>query len=398
MAKRRGNGEGSIYKRPDGTWAGQVSVGYDPVTGKLKRKSFYGKTRKEVADKMAQALQEVRSGTYIEPAQTTFGEWLDKWLTGYKKGQLKPGTYENYEILINVHIKPALGKVPLAKLQAHMLQTFYNEKLEKGRADGKGGLSTRMVRYLHAIIRQALQQAVKEGLLPRNVADATSPPTVKNKQMRPLTEEELLTFFDAARNDRLYAAYVLAATTGLRRGELLGLCWDCVDLENGVITVQRQLLVLKEGITLEEATKSRSGRRSIVLTDDAIRELKAHRKRQLQERLLMGEAYQDHGLVFCKEDGTPLDPREFTKRFQRHLEAAGLPRVRLHDLRHTHASLLLARGVHPKIVQERLGHSSITMTLDLYSHLVPGLQEAAAATLNGLLSKEKSHAKTQGSR
>jgi integrase len=216
--------------------------------------------------------------------------------------------------------------------------------------------------------------------------------------MRPLTEEELLTFFDAARNDRLYAAYVLAATTGLRRGELLGLCWDSVDLENGVITVQRQLLVLKEGITLEEATKSRSGRRSIVLTDDAIRELKAHRKRQLQERLLMGEAYQDHGLVFCKEDGTPLDPREFTKRFQRHLEKAGLPKVRLHDLRHTHASLLLARGVHPKIVQERLGHSSITMTLDLYSHLVPGLQEAAAATLNGLLSKEKSHAKTQGSR
>lgn len=396
MAKRRGNGEGSIYKRPDGTWAGQVSVGYDPATGKLKRKSFYGKTRKEVADKMAQALQEVRSGTYIEPAQTTFGEWLDKWLAGYKKGQLKPSTYESYEILINVHIKPALGKIPMAKLQAHILQSFYNEKLAAGRADGKGGLSTRMVRYLHAIIRQALQQAVKEGLLPRNVADATSPPTVKNKQMRPLTEDELLTFFETARKDRLFPAYVLAATTGLRRGELLGLCWDCVDLENGVITVKRQLLALKDGLTLEETTKSKSGRRSITLTDDAIRELKAWRKRQLQEKLLMGEAYQDNGLAFCKEDGTPLDPREFTKRFQRQLAKAGLPKVRLHDLRHTHASLLLARGVHPKVVQERLGHSSITMTLDLYSHLTPGLQEAAAATLNGLLSKEKGPAKAQG--
>ncbi len=253
-----------------------------------------------------------------------------------------------------------------------------------------------MVRYLHAVIRQALQQAVKEGLLTRNVADATSPPTVKSKQMRPLTEEELLKFFEVAKDDRLFAAYVLAATTGLRRGELLGLCWDCVDLDNGVITVQRQLLVLKDGLSLEETTKSKSGRRSVSLTDDAIRELKAYRKRQAQEKLLMGEAYRDNGLVFCKEDGTPIDPREFTKRFQRWLAKAGLPKVRLHDLRHTHASLLLARGVHPKVVQERLGHSSITMTLDLYSHLTPGLQEAAAATLNGLLGKENSLAKKQG--
>lgn len=389
MPKRRGNGEGSIYRRLDGVWVGQISVGYDPATGKLKRKSFYGKTRAEVAAKITRALQEIKTGTFIEPTQATFGEWLDKWLTSYKKGQLKPSTYESYEMLINVHIKPALGKVPLAKLQAHMLQSFYNEKLAKGRVDGKGGLSTRMVRYLHAIIRQALQQAVKEGLLSRNVADATNPPAVKSKQMRPLTEEELLAFFEAARGDRLFPAYVLAATTGLRRGELLGLCWDCVDLEHGIITVKRQLLALKDGPTLEETTKSKSGRRSVVLTDDAIRELKAWRKRQAQEKLLMGEAYQDNGLVFCKEDGTPLDPREFTKRFQRLLEKAGLPKVRLHDLRHTHASLLLARGVHPKVVQERLGHSSITITLDLYSHLAPGLQEAAAATLNGLLKKEK---------
>lgn len=396
MAKRRGNGEGCIYKRPDGTWAGQVSIGYDPATGKLRRKSFYGKTRKEVADKMAQALQGVRSGTFVEPAQTTFGEWLDKWLTSYKKSQLKPSTYESYEALVNVHIKPALGKVPMAKLQAHMLQSFYNEKLAAGRADGKGGLSTRMVRYLHAVIRQALQQAVKEGLLARNVADATSPPTVKSKQMRPLAEDELLAFFDAARSDRLFAAYVLAATTGLRRGELLGLCWDCVDLEHGVITVQRQLLVLKDGLSLEETTKSKSGRRSITLTDDAIRELKAHRKRQAQEKLLLGEAYQDNGLVFCKEDGTPFDPREFTKRFQRWLTKAGLPKVRLHDLRHTHATLLLKKGVPAKIVQERLGHSSITMTLDLYSHVTPEMQKLAAATLNGLLSKEESPAKAQG--
>lgn len=389
MTKRRGNGEGSVYKRKDGIWVAQATVGVDPATGKTKRKSFYGKTRKEAVDKMQKVLQAVNSGGYVEPSTVTLGEWMDRWLTEYKKPVLAPSTYESYHTLTRVHIKPALGSVPLAKLQANMLQGFYNEKLESGRHDGKGGLSSRAVRYLHTIVRQALQQAVKENLITRNVADATSPPSVKNKQMRPLAETELLTFLDTAKDDRLFAAYLLAATTGLRRGEILGLCWDSVDLDGSSVTVRRQMVAFKGRPKLEETTKSKSGRRSVALTDDAVRELKAHRKRQAQEKLLLGEAYQDSGLVFCKEDGTPLDPNEFTRRFQRLLEKAGLPKVRLHDMRHTHASLLLARGVHPKVVQERLGHSSITMTLDLYSHLAPGLQEAAAASLNGLLKKEK---------
>jgi integrase len=226
-------------------------------------------------------------------------------------------------------------------------------------------------------------------MLPRNVADATNPPVVQNKPIRPLNEQELVQFFQEAREDRYFAAYVLVATTGMRRGELCGLCWDSVDLEQGVAVVQRQMLVLKDGLSLEDTTKSKSGRRSIILTDDAVRELKAYRREQAKERLLLGPAYQDNNLVFCKEDGSPIDPRDFTKRFQRILGRAGLPKVRLHDLRHTHASLLLARGVHPKVVQERLGHSSITMTLDLYSHLTPGLQEAAAASLNGLVQKQE---------
>lgn len=398
MSKKRGNGEGTIYKRSDGLWVAQVTVGYDPQTGKPKRKSFYGKTRQEVIGKLTEIIQELRTGTFIEPSKATFGEWLDKWLEEYKKGQLKPTTYESYKAIVDIHIKPALGGIPLTKLQPHMLQAFYNEKLENGRADGKGGLSTRMVRYCHTIIHQALKQAVKEGLLPRNPAEATSPPAVKNKQMRPLTEEELLKFLEVARDDRLYAAFVVAATTGLRRGELLGLCWDCVDLEQGIIVVKRQLLVLKNSLILEETTKTKSGQRTVVLTDDAIRELKAHRKRQAQEKLLLGEAYQGHNLVFCKPDGTPLDPREFTKHFQRLLKKAGLPQVRLHDLRHTHATLLLKRGIPAKIVQERLGHSSITITLDLYSHVTPEMQRLAAESLNSLLNKEKSLVHKQGNR
>ncbi|MGI6035690.1 MAG: site-specific integrase [Limnochordia bacterium] len=390
--KRRGDNEGTIYKRPDGRWAGQISLGYD-VNGKRIRRSFVRETRREVAEELAKVLQEVQAGAYIEPTTCTLGEWLDKWLAEYKKPQLRPSTYESYKGLIERHITPALGGVPLAKLQAHTLQSFYNDKLTSGRFDGEGGLSTRTVRYFHVIIRQALEQAVKEGILARNVADATSPPVVRNKPMRPLTEDELLQFFQAAQDDRLFPAFLLAATTGLRRGELLGLCWDSVGLENAIIIVQRQLLVLDGKPVLEDTTKSERGRRSVTLTDDAVSELKAHRKRQAEERLALGEAYQNKDLVFCQEDGTFIDPRNFTKRFQRILKEAGLPKVRLHDLRHTHASLLLARDVHPKIVQERLGHSSISMTLDLYSHLAPGLQEAAAATLNGLLRKLPKEAK-----
>jgi len=396
MARRkRGHGEGTIYYREsDGYWCSQITIGTDPKTGKPKRKTFYGRTRKEVAEKLTKAKQTLSDGLYIEPSKATLGQWLDKWLTEYKKPQLKPSTYQSYEFWINAHIKPDLGEAPLEKLQPHILQKFYNDKLKSGRRDGEGGLSTRVVRYFHAIIRQALEQAVKEGILPRNVADATNPPTIQHKPMRPLAEEELLKFFEAAKDDRYFAGYVLAATAGMRRGELCGLCWDCVDLEQGTVTVRRQLLVLKDGLSLEDTTKSKRGRRSIALTNDAIRELKAHRRRQAQERLLMGQAYQDNNLVFAREDGTPTDPRNFTKRFQRILKRAGLPKVRLHDLRHTHASLLLSRGVHPKIVQERLGHSSISMTLDLYSHLAPGLDEAAAATLNGLI-KERPSAKAK---
>ena len=388
--RRRGAGEGSIYQRPDGKWAGQITVRYDPKTGKRERKTVIHETQRKVADEIARIRHELATGTYIEPAECSLGEWLDRWMTQYKKGELKRSTYESYERLIRTHIKPSLGNIPLAKLQPHMLQGFYNEKLESGRLDDKeGGLSTRMVRYFHAIIRQALQQAVREGILPRNVADATSPPVIRNKQMRPLTEDELLKFFEVAKEDRLFPAFVLVATTGLRRGEVCGLKWDCVDLEEGVLITRRQLLILDDGLHLEEDTKSKRGRRRITLTDDAVRELKAHRARQAEEQLLLGKAYQKNNLVFCKADGTKIDPREFTKHFQRLLEEAELPRVRLHDLRHTHASLLLARGVHPKVVQERLGHSSITMTLDLYSHMTPGLDEAAAATLNGLLKKNK---------
>lgn len=407
MAKRRGNNEGTIYKAPDGRWIGQVTCGVDPTTGKPKRRSFYGKTRKEVQDKISTALQGLKTGSFIEPKKITFGEWLDRWLNDYMKTAIRQNTWESYEILVRVHIKPALGMVKLSKLHAADLQRFYNQKLESGRVkvkareedeplqgdDKKEGLSTRYVRYMHSIIREALQQAVKEHLIPNNVADATSPPKSKSKPVQPLSEEQIVQFLQTAREDRLAAAFILALGTGLRRGELLGLKWECIDLEAGVITVKRELLSMNSGIKLEENLKTKSSKRSIPISSNVLKELKSHKARQAQEKLLLGKLYQDLGLVFAKEEGSFIDPKWFTKLFQKLLARAGLPRARFHDVRHSHATLLLTKGEHPKVVQERLGHSSITMTLDLYSHVAPGIQKMAADRLDNIFKEKEKNIK-----
>lgn len=332
----------------------QVTIGFDPMTGKQKRKSFYGRTRREAAEKAVRAQQEINTRTYVEPSRAA--------------------------------IKPALGRVPMARLQTHMIQSLYAEKRESG-------LSASTIKQMHTIIKQALGQAVKERLLPYNAADAASPPAKKAKKVHPLDWEKLDALFSVLKGDRLYPAYLLALTTGLRRGELLGLCWDCVDLDKGAITVKRQLVPLNKGPELQDATKTKSSGRTVTLTAEAARELKAWKKRQAQEKLLAGELWEENNLVFCREDGSPLRPEEFTKRFQRLAGRAGLSGVRLHDLRHTHASLLIAEGVNPKVIQERLGHNSITTTLDLYGHLLPGLDGAAAEALEGLAEKVREKAK-----
>ncbi len=403
MAKRRGNNEGTVLKRKkctkcnkiksssnddmlincsscgsilpnEFTWFTQATIGIDTKTGKSKRRSFYGKTRKEAVEKMQKALHEIKTGTYIEPTKYTLGKWIDYWLENYKKGEICESTYDSYESYIRVHIKPDLGGILLSKIQTHMLQEYYNRKEVNGRSDGKGGLSSRTVNYLHTIMRLALDQAVREGLIYKNVALAAKPSKLKSKKGKTLTEEKLIFFIEFIKNDRHSSSYILAITTGLRRGELLGLCWDCVDLKEKTIRIERQLLVLKSGIDLREGTKNDSSRRKIHLTDDAVKALKKEKLDQEKKKRWLLDSYEDLNLVFARDNGSFLDPREFSKRFKRLLEKAGLPEIRLHDLRHTHASLLIARNIHPKVVQERLGHSSISTTLDTYSHLFEGIE------------------------
>ncbi|MGB9866851.1 MAG: tyrosine-type recombinase/integrase [Bacillota bacterium] len=394
--KKRANGEGSIFRRPNGLWCGLITAGRDPATGKLKRMSFSGRTRAEVQVKIAKALADLQAGTAVLPTKLTVGQWLDCWLEEYKKPSLRPTTFDSYEAMVRCHLKPAIGHIPLKDLRPEHLQRLYNDELAEG-------TSPRTVRYIHAVIHQALRQAVKNQLVGRNVAEATTLPAEERKEIHPLTLEQVNQLLASIQQDRLYPAILLELATGLRRGELLALRWQDVDLRAGTLTVRRNLVRIrnhdgggaKTRLVFQEP-KTPQSRRTIPIPEDVVAELKRHKARQNQEKLLLGQAYQDNDLVFCLEDGRPLDPRNFTRHFDALLEKAGLPHIRFHDCRHTFATALLELGEHPKVVQHILGHSRIAMTLDTYSHASLDLEKRAMARLNEALRERKVPSQAEG--
>jgi integrase len=269
----------------------------------------------------------------------------------------------------------------LARVAAPKVQELLNDKLDEG-------LSPRTVQYIHAVLRGCLRQAVDWDLLPRNVATMAKPPKVCRKEVEPFDIEGVRRLLEALRGDRLEALYSVALAVGLRRGEALGLKWDDVDLDDGSLKVRRALQALKGGIKFVEPKSARS-RRVIALPSIAVQALRRHRAWQSQERLLAGSRWQDQGLIFTSTIGTPIHPRNLVRHFHGVLEAAGLPRKRFHDLRHTCASLLLVQGVQPRVVMEILGHSQISITMDTYSHVMPTLQQDAASRMNALLGSYK---------
>ncbi|KKM11202.1 hypothetical protein SY88_09670 [Clostridiales bacterium PH28_bin88] len=399
MAKRRGKGEGCISKRKDKNgkvvgWCAVTTGGINPKTGKTKQVLLYGKTREEVQEKLIKALAEKQAGVFVEPSKLKVGDWLDKWLNDRMKNHLRPTTWDSYKYLIDTHIKPAICNLQLKNLTSTHPHDLYNAKIAGGRSDGAGGLSSRTVRYIHTVIHAALKQAVREGLLAQNVVDNVVIPKQHKKEMRVLTREETERFLTAIENDRLYAAFLLDLTSGLRVGELLALRWKDVDLKEGIIHVRRGLVKIRnqEGETKTKTAfhepKSKQGKRDIPIPEDVVKELRAHRARQNQEKLLLGQEYQDNDLVFCTVDGKPIEPRNFTRTFHRMIKKAGIPHANLHALRHTYATRLLEANEHPKVVQELLGHSQISMTLDTYSHVGMDLKRKAAEKLAGLV-KEK---------
>jgi integrase len=293
---------------------------------------------------------------------------------------LRPSTFEGYKLDVR-RVTERIGERRLQSLTPAMLNRLYGELGER--------LAPRTVRGVHTVLRQALSDAVAWQRLPRNPADRAKPPSLASLAeipSRTWSARQLDDFLSHLRDDRLYAAWRVLSMTGLRRGELLGLDWDAVDLDAGRLAITRTLIEGKGAPRFSEP-KTKRGRRSVALDARTVEALREHRQRQLNERLDWGPPYQDHGLVFCREDGTPIWPRTFSRSFDHHVRAAALPKIRLHDLRHTHATLALEAGVHPKVVQERLGHSTIAITLDTYSHAIPAMQEDAAAKIAALLER-----------
>ncbi len=377
---KRGNGEGSISKRKGGGWMGQY---YVQVGEKRKRKTLYGKSRAEVAGKLAKEIADREGGLVVDDRGITVEGYLVRWLKDSVRGTVRTSTYESYRHMIEPHIIPALGRLKLRNLNPVHVRAFYREKLD-------AGLSASTVRKMHSVLRKALKQAVLDGFVPRNVCEAVKPPKVERKQITPLDAlqvRRLLETAGVAGGDRLEALYVLAVHTGMREGELLGLKWEDVNLEGTEPVLRLRRALVREGgkVTLGDL-KTPKSRRQIRLTRAAADALRSHLQRQLEEMERMGSLYQPGGLVFATESGTLINPSNLRNRsFKPLLKRAGLPDICFHDLRHTCATLLLSQGTHPKLVQELLGHATISMTLDTYSHFLPSMGDQTIRAMEAAL-------------
>jgi integrase len=375
MAGKRGNGEGSVYRTKTGLWRGSYWV----ATSKgLKRRYVSGKSRQECSQKLTKAMADRDGGLIFDAGTLTVGDYLERWLKDVEE-TVRRSTFEGYEYAVRPHIAPALGHIKLKDLTPAHLRSFYRDRLESGRAPAT-------VHKLHVVLHKALKAAVADGLIPRNVAAELKLPRITREEIDPLTEKQARLFLEAGRGDRLEALYVLALNTGMRQGELLALKWDDVDLERGALRVRRTLTHANKAFVLGEP-KTKNSRRTIRLTTHAVDALRAHLSHQFQEIEEMGSLYQPGGLIFATKTGTIINPSNLRNRsFKPLLKRAGLPTIRFHDLRHTCATLLLGRDVNAKVVSETLGHSSISITLDIYSHLLPDMQEKAANALEEALS------------
>ena len=382
---------GSIRQRSKGCWEITIDTGRDGATGKRLRHFESVKGTKKVAQqRMHELLHTLEQGAYVRPSRLTVAQFLGEWLQDYVELNCSPRTKASYEMIIRRHLIPELGSIPLSQLEPRHLQASYSRQRERGRVDGKGQLSPQTVRYCHSLLAEALGYAVKMGLLSRNVAQATEAPRADHKVMPTLAPEDVPRFLEAAQETPYYTLFYLLLHTGLRRGEALALRWKNVDLGLASLGVSAYLSVVEAAYKLNgtyviKEPKTSHSRRQIALPPSLGVVLRQHKAGQEAQRALLGKPLTDNDFVFAHPDGSPLDPSTVSHAFNKVMRKAGLPHIRLHDLRHTHASLLLQAGVHPKIVQERLGHSSIRVTLDTYSHVIGGLQEVAAQRFDDLL-------------
>jgi integrase len=369
----RGKHEGSIFKRANGRWVAMISLEGG------KRKTLYGASRQDAQRKLAAAQRDAEAGLPVISARQTVGQYLAGWLETIEPTMEYP-TWKRHREYVELHIAPNIGRLRLRELTAQHIERLYADRLATG-------LSSTTVNHLHTTLHKALSQAERQGLVARNVTDLVDPPRMAETEIHPLTPQQVRILLSALDGQRLEALYVVALATGMRQSELLGLRWADVDLDArpmGLIRVRAQLSRVK-GVWTWKEPKTKRSRRQIALPASVVETLRRHRVRQHEERLRLGAAWQDHDLVFCTGVGGPLQGTYTLRLLVKFLEAAGLPRIRFHDLRHTAATLLLSARVNPKVVSEMLGHATVAITLDIYSHVLPDMQQDAAVAMGTLL-------------
>lgn len=380
MAKKRANGEGSIRKRKDGRWEGRYTAGRDPTTGKPIYKNVLGKTQAETKEKLKKAIERTKELDVGKAGKYTVGQWMDVWFENYAKVKVRPSSHQTYHGYIENHIKPNIGSVPLTKLISLDLQKLYKDLLKSGRVkrtESKAqpkGLSAKTVRNIHQIISSALQLAKEQKLILDNPAEGCALPKQEHREMKVLPAEQLNSFLREAKESGVFELYYTELATGLRRGELLGLKWEDIDLETGSLRVRRQIARINKEV-VEAPLKTKNAYRTLALSADAVDVLKEQRKK-------VGNS----PWVFPSPTGGPISPDSVLHMLHRILKRAGLPKVRFHDLRHTFATLALQNGVDIKTVSGMLGHYSAGFTLDTYTHVTTSAQKEAAKTMGNILS------------
>jgi integrase len=374
--QRRGRGEGSVFRRSDtGVWVGVLDLRW--VDGRRRRRYVYGKTRPQVVQKLAALRREQEHGVDLAAAPRTVAEWLDEWLDEMKANDgTRPSTLTRYRIAVESHLKPGLGRYRLDRLAARDVQRFLGDR--------SASQSPASLVKLHAVLRVALADAERLGLVARNAAKLVRPPSLRREERRVLTVAEARRLLEKARGDRFEIVVVLGLTMGLRRGEILGLQWQDIDLDGRTVYVRRALQRVRGGLQFVEPKTHRS-RRPLPIPALVTPALERHRARQAVDRLAAGELWRDNGLVVATMYGGPVEPRNVNHYFERLRKTAGLDWLRLHDLRHACATFLLAQGVDPRTVMELLGHSTIRLTMDTYGHVLPDRLHAAAEAMNRVL-------------
>jgi len=378
-----------VRKRSKGSWEIYLDIGRDPATGKrLRHYEAIRGTKKDAQQRLAELHVEVEKQSYVrQPKQLTVASWLEQWLKDYVEMHCSPRTVESYRSIVHKHLIPALGKLPLTKLEPYHVQVYHTRKLSQGRIAGRGGLSRRSVQYHHVILSEALKNAVRLGLLVRNVCQVVDPPSPERKEMATLTSDEVPDFLEAIEVSPYRTLFYVSLFTGLRRSELLGLQWGDLTLELASLSVARTLHQLDSGEYVIRPPKTKKSKRVVDLSPNVALLLRQHRKEQEAQRALVGKPLREDDWVFAHPDGNPLRPGTVSHAFSKLSHKGVIPKLRLHDLRHSHATLLLEDGMDINAVKQRLGHSSAAFTLDTYGHVTPRMQRAVVDSLDRLVEK-----------